>query len=71
MQGTRKAILPVHTPEELGLFRKLMETNSAFNFQSTGPIWKLAIKVWNEYADTQDGIYYKVCPILYHIYHIY
>jgi len=61
MQGTRKAILPVHTPAELHLFHKLMETNPAFNSQSTGPVWKLALKVWNECADTQDGIYYKVC----------
>jgi len=61
MQGTCKAILPVHTPAELDLFHKLMKSNSAFNSQSTGPIWKLAVKVWNECADTQDGIYYKAC----------
>ena len=61
MQGTRKAILPVHTSAEHDLFRTLMKSNPVFNVQSSGPIWKLAVKVWNEFADKQTGIFYKVC----------
>lgn len=60
MQGTRKAILPVHTPAERELFSKLMATNKAFNSLSTGPTWKLAVKVWNEHADVERDVYYKV-----------
>lgn len=60
MQGTRKAILPVHTPAEHSLFRDLMRSNPVFNTQSSGPIWKLAVKVWNEFADKESGIFYKV-----------
>lgn len=60
MQGTRKPILPVHTPAERDLFQKLMKSNPVFNTQSTGPIWKLAVKVWNEHADAETGIFYKV-----------
>ena len=61
MQGTRKAILPVHTPAEHNLFRDLMKSNPVFNTQSSGPMWKLAVKVWNEFADKESGIFYKVC----------
>jgi hypothetical protein len=60
MQGTRKAILPVHTSAKHDLFRRLMKSNPIFNTQSSGPIWKLAVKVWNEFADKQSGIFYKV-----------
>ncbi|KAF8801128.1 hypothetical protein BYT27DRAFT_7262351 [Phlegmacium glaucopus] len=60
MQGTRKAILPVHTPAEHDLFRNLMKSNPVFNAQSSGPIWKLAVKVWNEFTDKQPGIFYKL-----------
>ncbi|KAF9529747.1 hypothetical protein CPB83DRAFT_882672 [Crepidotus variabilis] len=60
MQGTHKAILPIHTPAEHDLFRSLMESNPAFNSESAGPIWKLAVKAWNQIADKQDGIFYKL-----------
>ncbi len=66
MQGTRKAILPVHTPAERDLFSKLMATNNAFNSPSTGPTWKLAVKVWNERADIESDVYYKVCATMFH-----
>jgi len=65
MQGTRRAILPVHTPAEHNLFRLLMKTHPAFNTQSTGPVWKAAVKAWNEHADREDGVYYKVNLMLY------
>ena len=67
MQGTRKAILPVHTSAEHDLFRNLMKSNPVFNAQSSGPIWKLAVKVWNEFADKQPGIFYKVCSVCFSI----
>jgi len=60
MQGTHKAILPVHTPAEHDLFRLLMRTHPTFNTQSTGPVWKLAVKVWNEQADREPTVFYKV-----------
>ncbi len=60
MQGTRKVILPVHTPAEHKLFRDLMISNSVFNSQSSGPRWKLAVKVWNEFADKESGEPYAV-----------
>jgi len=59
MQGTHKAILSVHSPAELGLFRELMKNNSAFN-HPTGLSWKEAVKVWNCHADTRVEISYKV-----------
>ncbi|PPR06280.1 hypothetical protein CVT24_000821 [Panaeolus cyanescens] len=59
-QGTRKAILPIHTPTEQELFKELMKTNTAFNSRTTGPVWKLAVKEWNAHADKQDEIYYKL-----------
>jgi hypothetical protein len=60
MQGTLKAILPIHTTEEHALFRKLMIEDPAFNSKTTGPSWKLAVRVWNQYADNSDNIFYKV-----------
>jgi hypothetical protein len=60
MQGTQKAILPVHLAKEHQLFRTFMSTNQAFNSRSKGPDWKEAPRVWNQYADNNDEIYYKV-----------
>lgn len=60
MQGTRKAILPVHTPAEHDLFHMLMKSDPAFTSRSAGPNWKLCIKVWNKHADSRKDIYYKV-----------
>ncbi|KJA22277.1 hypothetical protein HYPSUDRAFT_202294 [Hypholoma sublateritium FD-334 SS-4] len=59
-QGTRKAILPVHTPAEHALFKHLMKTNDAFGTRSKGPIWPQCVQVWNTYADTQEDVYYKL-----------
>jgi len=60
MQGTRKAILPVHTTAEITLFQCLMEKNEAFNSRISGPRWSDAVRVWNEEADKTDDIFYKV-----------
>ena len=60
-QGTRKAILPVHTAAEHDFFRKLMTESAVFNPPDGGqPQWTIGVKIWNAYADTQDEISYKV-----------
>ncbi|KAF6751766.1 hypothetical protein DFP72DRAFT_1135650, partial [Ephemerocybe angulata] len=61
LQGTRKAILPVHTAREKALFNNLMRTNPAFNPPTRGgqPNWREATCVWNREADVSDDIYYK------------
>lgn len=56
MQGTHKAILPVHTPEEHTLFRNLMKVNSDFISHN----WKAAAVLWNEHADREQKVFYKV-----------
>ncbi|KAF5323995.1 hypothetical protein D9611_008386 [Ephemerocybe angulata] len=60
IQNTRKAVLPVHTTEEYELFDDLMKSSSAFNSRSRGPVWKLAVRVWNERADMSPKIFYKL-----------
>lgn len=60
MQGTRKAILPVHTPAEHELFNNFMKRNEAFNSRSAGPQWKECVRVWNSWADTAENVFYKV-----------
>ncbi|KAF6747999.1 hypothetical protein DFP72DRAFT_1174556 [Ephemerocybe angulata] len=62
LQGTRKAILPVHTAREKALFNNLMRTNPAFNPPTRGgqPNWREATCVWNREADVSDDIYYKI-----------
>lgn len=61
MQGTRKAILPIHTSPEKGLFRSLMEKNQHFNpADGSLPNWNQATRVWNAWADKTDDIWYKV-----------
>lgn len=63
LQGTRKPILPVHSPNERQLFQKLLHKNNAFNSPS-GPNWKQAVKVWNHIANRTNNIFYKVCRVL-------
>ncbi|KAF5309105.1 hypothetical protein D9611_014794 [Ephemerocybe angulata] len=53
-------VLPVHTPQEYKLFEELMVSSSAFNSTSRGPVWKLAVRVWNERAELTHGISYKL-----------
>ena len=60
-QGTRKAILPVHTAAEHDFFRKLMTESAVFNPPDGGqPQWTIGVKIWNAHADTRDEISYKV-----------
>lgn len=60
LQGTKKAVLPVHTPAEHKLFSTLMSTDPHFLTPSGVPNWDTGVKVWNQKADVTDGIYYKV-----------
>jgi hypothetical protein len=62
MQGTCKAILPIHTSSEKGLFRTLMENDRHFNPPDGSlPNWNQATRVWNAWADRTDDVWYKVC----------
>jgi hypothetical protein len=66
MQGTRKAILPIHTASEKTLFRTLMESNQYFNpADGSLPNWNAAVKVWNAWADRTEDVWYKVRFFLY------
>ena len=61
LQGTRKAVLPVNTIAEKKLLQRLIQENDDFRPGSSGhPNWDSAVVVWNQYADTNDGVYYKV-----------
>ncbi|KAJ7895035.1 hypothetical protein B0H13DRAFT_2339037 [Mycena leptocephala] len=59
LQGTRKAILPVHNQEEKDLFRTMMSRNNSFgNFSSEAQV-DASVRIWNARADTSDNIFYK------------
>jgi hypothetical protein len=60
LQGTRKLVLPVHTPVEKKLFKELLENNPAFSSESGDPQWRLAVKIWNAEADARRDVFYKV-----------
>lgn len=61
MQGTNKAILPIHNHTEKELFRELMRTNTDFNSSGGPSNWDRAARVWNSYANANDVVFYKVC----------
>ncbi|EKM73525.1 hypothetical protein AGABI1DRAFT_134593 [Agaricus bisporus var. burnettii JB137-S8] len=54
-QGTRKPILPVHTPEERTLFRFFLHHEPLFTPCAGEPNWRAAVKVWNSKADREDA----------------
>lgn len=58
-QGSKYAIIAVHTTAEKVLFKKLMQENPLFAQTNAGPDWKRGAKVWNRSANGQD-IFYKV-----------
>ena len=58
-QGTKYAVISVHTPAEKALFKKLMQEDPAFNQTNAGPDWKQGVTVWNREANGKD-IFYKV-----------
>jgi hypothetical protein len=63
-QGTKYAVIAVHTTEEKTLFKKLMQENLAFNRMNAGPDWKQGAKVWNREANGKN-IFYKVSNVCY------
>lgn len=60
LQGVSKAILPVHTEQERDLFHALMQVHPVFNTPSGEPNWKEGVRVWNQYADTSESVFYKL-----------
>jgi hypothetical protein len=57
-QGTRFAVLTLHTDEEKKLFSRLMNTENSFK-RPQGPDWAIAVRIWNQNADGKT-IFYKV-----------
>lgn len=62
LQGTRKAVLPVHTIAERRLFNEFMLTCRVFYISRT-ELTPEAVKLWNRKAETMPGVYYKVIII--------
>ncbi|KAF8078294.1 hypothetical protein FPV67DRAFT_1402915 [Lyophyllum atratum] len=60
MQRTRKPVLPIHDSQERDLFRDFMTGDSGFNDPVSGPNWERAARLWNDTADTREGISYKL-----------
>lgn len=58
-QGTRYAVLTLHTEDEKTQFSDFMRTESAFS-SSRGPDWPSAVRIWNQ-AVNGKTIFYKVC----------
>jgi hypothetical protein len=65
-QGTQKAVLPVHTPQEYKLFSQLMRDHPVFNQPENGPSWVQAVKVWNRNAENRAEVFYKVTDYIYY-----
>ncbi|KAE9382446.1 hypothetical protein BT96DRAFT_1010633 [Gymnopus androsaceus JB14] len=59
LQGTRKAVLPVHTIAERKLFNEFMLTCRQFYISRT-ELTPEAVKLWNRKAETMPGVYYKL-----------
>jgi hypothetical protein len=57
-QGTKYAVIAVHSTAEKVLFKKLMQEDPTFNWTNSAPDWKQGAKVWNRHANGQD-IFYK------------
>ena len=60
-QGTKYAVISVHTPAEKALFKMLMQENPAPNQTNPLPDWKRGAAAWNRRANGKD-IFYKVYP---------
>jgi hypothetical protein len=59
-QGTKHAVIAIHTIAEKCLFKKLMQEDPNFTWNSAKPDWAQCVKVWNRKADGEE-IFYKVC----------
>ena len=58
-QGTKYAVISIHTTAEKILFKKLLQENPIFNQKNAVPDWKQGAKVWNRESNGHD-IFYKV-----------
>ncbi|KIK53595.1 hypothetical protein GYMLUDRAFT_250297 [Collybiopsis luxurians FD-317 M1] len=59
LQGTCKAVLPVHTVQERKLFNTLMSTCKDFYISRT-ELSPGAVKIWNRHVETMQDAYYKL-----------
>ncbi|KAJ7227493.1 hypothetical protein GGX14DRAFT_347896 [Mycena pura] len=59
MQGTRIAVLPVHTVAEKLLFNELMRTSLAFQ-SCKSAVSTAATAIWNREAESKPDIFYKL-----------
>ena len=62
-QGTRYAVLPVHTAKERSLFHSLVHTSTAFK-TSGQPNWHMLAIEWSGHANGKT-VFYKVCTSLF------
>lgn len=60
-QGTRYAVMAVHSVEEKQQFTKMMQEFLPFNMGTKPPDWKEGALEWNRQADGKQ-VFYKVCP---------
>ncbi len=58
-QGTRIAILPIHTPEERAVFRTIVKRQNGEFSKPSKPNWITVARQWMDYADGQK-VFYKV-----------
>jgi hypothetical protein len=61
-QGTKFAVISVHSTQEKVLFKKLMQEDPNFTGTNSSPDWKKAVIIWNRKANGKD-IFYKVSYI--------
>ena len=61
-QGTKFAVVSVHSTQEKVLFKKFMQEDPSFTGTNSSPDWKKAVIVWNRKADGKE-IFYKVSLI--------
>jgi hypothetical protein len=59
-QGTRYAVMNIHTVEEKQTFAKLMQENPAFNQDNQDPDWHKVVEIWNSYHANGQTVFYKV-----------
>jgi hypothetical protein len=60
-QGTKFAVLNIHTAPERDLIHTLMKENTTvFNRDKQDPDWKEAVKLWNSKYANGKTIFYKV-----------
>ncbi|KAF8996470.1 hypothetical protein BDZ89DRAFT_1149037 [Hymenopellis radicata] len=59
LQGTKKAVLPLHTAGERQLFSELMKTCEDFT-STTGTVSSKAVQIWNSRAEDKPDVFYKL-----------